>query len=138
MSRLNNNMPKTAIIGKVKTGALSLTLIINYIALALGISPAILNFFTGSTLLLQIGTALKYLSNYRKDEIKKKEERKVETKVENTELIVTDNEKQKIIEPKETEHLVNRETQIEELKKLRESMTPVVQKDEEEKIKKLG
>ena len=138
MSRLNNNMPKTAIIGKVKTGALSLTLIINYIALALGISPAILNFFTGSTLLLQIGTTLKYLSNYRKDEIKKKEESKVETKVENTELIVTDNEKQKIIEPKETEHLVNRETQIEELKKLRESMTPVVQKDEEEKIKKLG
>ena len=117
---------------------MSITLIINYIALALGISPAILNFFTGSTLLLQIGTALKYLSNYRKDEIKKKEESKVETKVESTELIVTNNEKQKIIEPKETEHLVNRETQIEELKKLRESMTPVVQKDEEEKIKKLG
>lgn len=137
MSRLNNNMPKTAIIGKVKTGALSLTLVINYIALALGISPAILSFFTGSTLLLQIGTTLKYLSNYKNEERKKKEEKREKENVENLENMQIDNEKQKILDIEKKEDFVNRETQISELKQLRDSMTTTPEK-EEEKIKKLG
>lgn len=142
MSRLNNNKPKTAMIGKVKTGALSLTLVINYIALALGINPAILNIFTASTLALQVGTALKYLNEYKKDEdIKHQSEKKNITPITKSEEETTgEHIKQKNKEDNNHQELDNTITtiKIDDLKKLRDELKITEPEKEEEKVKKLG
>ncbi len=71
-SRLNDNKPRTTIIGKIKTGSLSLTMILSYINMVIAINPAIIVGLIATTGALQAATAVKYYKNFRKDEIIKK------------------------------------------------------------------
>ena len=73
-SQLNNNKPKTEYIGKVKTTALSLTILISYLSLMTHIPNFIINTFISSTIILQACSACKYYrDNLAKEELKKKE-----------------------------------------------------------------
>ena len=60
-SQLADNTPKTEYIGKIKTAALFSTIGLNYISLVTNIPNLALNIMTGSTVVLQLLTAAKYL-----------------------------------------------------------------------------
>lgn len=67
-SRLNDNKPRTTIVGKIKTGSLSLTMLISYISMMAFISPTVVASLIAITGALQAITATKYYINYKKDE----------------------------------------------------------------------
>ena len=67
-SRLNDNKPRTTIIGKIKTGSLSLTMLLSYINMLVAINPVIIGGLIATTGILQTATAVKYYKNFRRDE----------------------------------------------------------------------
>jgi len=111
-SRLNDNKPRTTIIGKVKTGSLSLTMIMSYLNMVIAINPVIIGALIATTGILQTATAIKYYQNYRKDEtIKELKNILDEEKNDNT----NDNDK---VAEKRKELVVNRELPREKTEKL--------------------
>lgn len=72
-SRLNNNKPRTSYVGKVKTAALSITMILSYINMIVKVPVGLTNFLISSTCILQVVTAKVYYNKYKKDEEIKKE-----------------------------------------------------------------
>lgn len=67
-SRLNDNKPKTNWIGKIKTGALSLTILLSYILMLLHQPSTLITQLIKLTMLLQASAAVKYYLSYKKDE----------------------------------------------------------------------
>ena len=60
-SQLSDNTPKTEFIGKIKTVALSGTIVLNYVAMLTSINPIFLDIAMYSTVTLQMVSAAKYL-----------------------------------------------------------------------------
>lgn len=71
-SKIKGNNPKTNLIGKIKTWALSLLIIANYYTLFVSLNQTILTSLLAITTILQLGSAAKYLNeDIEKDKIKK-------------------------------------------------------------------
>lgn len=111
-SRLNDNKPKTTIIGKVKTGSLSLTIILSYLNMVIAINPVIIGSLIATTGVLQTATAIKYYKNYKKAETLK-ELKNLSANVKNTEV----NEKEKT-EEKRKELVITKELPKQNIEKL--------------------
>lgn len=111
-SRLNDNKPRTTIIGKIKTGSLSLTMILSYLNMVIAINPVIIGSLIATTGILQTATAIKYYKNYKKDETLK-ELKNLSENEKSTEV----NEKDKISE-KRKELVITKELPIENVEKL--------------------
>lgn len=71
-SEFSGNKPFTLHIGKAKTGSLYLTIALIYVCYAIGINPAIINFFIGSTTVLQVLSCYEYYKKYQEQERDKK------------------------------------------------------------------
>lgn len=102
-SRLNDNKPRTTIIGKVKTGSLSLTMILSYLNMVIAINPVIIGALIATTGILQTATAIKYYKIFQKEETLKELK---EFSEEETNNDINDNDK--VLE-KRKELVINRE-----------------------------
>ncbi len=111
-SRLNDNKPRTTIIGKIKTGALSLTMVLSYINMVIAINPAIITALIATTGALQLTTAIKYYNNFRNDEIIK-ELKNLEVVNNNTEI----NDNEKTVEKKKV-LVINKQQSVEKSQEL--------------------
>lgn len=67
-SQFSEHTPHTVIAGKIKTGALYLTIALSYTSFVLGISPSIIDSFIGLTALLQGVTAFEYYQKFKNNE----------------------------------------------------------------------
>lgn len=74
-SKVNGNVPRTNIIGKIKTCALSVMLIAGYVSHTYVIPEYIIPTLLATTAGLQVATASLYYKTYKKSESKKKENR---------------------------------------------------------------
>ena len=73
LSKLNQNEPRTNIIGKVKTVSLSITLILGYLSFKIADLEALFGHFIFATTALQIGSAVDYFTtDMHKNKIKRK------------------------------------------------------------------
>jgi len=111
-SRLNDNKPRTTIIGKVKTGSLSLTMILSYLNMIIAINPIIIGTLIATTGILQTATAIKYYKNFQKDETLKELKNLSENKKSNDV-----NDKAKILE-KRKELVITRQLPEEKVEEL--------------------
>lgn len=118
-SELNNNTPHTIFIGKIKTASLYLAIVLNYLTIALGLNPAIINFLNITTALLQTSTACKYykIDNKQKQEnFTKNENNNVMEEIENN------NEKKNTISNKHILNPTSIEEQITALENLKQEL----------------
>lgn len=139
-SRLNDNKPRTTIIGKVKTGSLSLTMILSYINMVIAINPVIIGSLVATTGILQAATAVKYYKIFRKEEILKELRNLSEEEKDNK-----TNDKDKIAE-KRKELVISRELpkgkveelsnfeKIEKLNNLKQELIAVPTTEEDTKL----
>lgn len=99
-SKLKGNEPKTNILGKIKTWALSLLVISSYCSLFLNLSSIISTSLLVATSILQVATSIKYYKDDKlKDDNKKiVQENKNTTAIENKENKTHKTVKQKAIE----------------------------------------
>lgn len=117
-SQLNNNLPKTVYLGKIKTTALYTTIALSYVSLALGILPSVINPFVIGTSLLQGASAYEYFKKY-KDEEKLKELKKHE---EEYQKILSDEDTNKDNVLSSQKKPLSNNDMIRDLKVLRESI----------------
>lgn len=117
-SQLNNNLPKTVFLGKIKTTSLYTTIALSYVSLALNMAPSVINPFILGTAMLQATSAYEYFKEYKKEE-KNKEIRLREEDYQKY-LTSLENEKEKSLES-EKETSINSEA-IRDLKALRNNI----------------
>lgn len=118
-SRLNDNKPKTVILGKIKTGSLSLTMIFSYLSMVTTISPILISSLISVTSMLQLATAFKYHQNYKQTELQKKTALKQTQKNDETNDENIKEEKEKIIDiEKKTTNTDNKDLTIDQKIKL--------------------
>lgn len=140
-SRLNDNKPRTTIVGKIKTGFLSLTMLISYISMMTFINPTIIASLIAITGTLQAITATKYYTNYKKDEEIKElknlasDESFLYNNEENEKEL--SNKKEIIINKKEIKEINNDlsiSEKLEQLNSLRQELVPSEKTEEDIKL----
>lgn len=94
-SRLKDNKPRTSIIGKVKTGALSLTIIAGYLSMFTMIPANLFNNLIVTTFILQNIAAFKYYKKYQQTEEEKNIHIKENEYIEEKDELEKNNEKVK-------------------------------------------
>lgn len=142
-SQLNNNVPKTKYIGKIKTAALSVTIGLNYINLIANIPSILLAVSSTSTLILQGCSATKYYCTNRSKEIIKHKKEIEETKTEISSI--EESEQSKLVDFKQYQQSdevknpsLSAKERAEELRKIREQLTYRDEQQEKVKEKKIS
>ncbi len=142
-SQLNNNVPKTKYIGKIKTAALSVTIGLNYINLIANIPSILLAVSSTSTLILQGCSATKYYCINRSKEIIKHKKEIEETKTEISSI--EESEQSKLVDFKQYQQSdevknpsLSAKERAEELRKIREQLTYRDEQQEKVKEKKIS
>ena len=142
-SQLNNNVPKTKYIGKIKTAALSVTIGLNYINLIANIPSILLAVSSTSTLILQGCSATKYYCANRSKEIIKHKKEIEETKTEISSI--EESEQSKLVDFKQYQQSdevknpsLSAKERAEELRKIREQLTYRDEQQEKVKEKKIS
>lgn len=142
-SQLNNNVPKTKYIGKIKTAALSVTIGLNYINLITNIPSILLAVSSTSTLILQGCSATKYYCTNRSKEIIKHKKEIEETKTEISSI--EESEQSKLVDFKQYQQSdevknpsLSAKERAEELRKIREQLTYRDEQQEKVKEKKIS
>ncbi len=140
-SRLNDNKPRTTIVGKIKTGSLSLTMLISYISMVTFINPTIIATLIAITGTLQAITATKYYTNYKKDE-----ELKELKNLPSDESFLYSNEENEKEYSKKKEIIINKKEikevnndlsiseKLEQLNSLRQELVPIEKAKEDIKL----
>ena len=142
-SQLNNNVPKTKYIGKIKTAALSVTIGLNYINLIANIPSILLAVSSTSTFILQGCSATKYYCTNRSKEIIKHKKEIEETKTEISSI--EESEQSKLVDFKQYQQSdevknpsLSAKERAEELRKIREQLTYRDEQQEKVKEKKIS
>lgn len=142
-SQLNNNVPKTKYIGKIKTAALSVTIGLNYINLIANIPSILLAVSSTSTLILQGCSATKYYCTNKSKEIIKHKKEIEETKTEISSI--EESEQSKLVDFKQYQQSdevknpsLSAKERAEELRKIREQLTYRDEQQEKVKEKKIS